>query len=324
LVDGEWIDRYTVALAEWGGRLIRKGFVLEDPEDNHPMAWYRIVDPSDGSDADAAETQKLWQQTMRHLPKFPGRTREIDGQSYLSFSDYRKWRGRRARWDLKSGCREGIAVIHWNQWVEAHSDDAPTVADVKVGKLNCHSERVRLHICPGSEELEEEVGRRKSLLESLRVRKSGSGSGERFDERARSWKRLTETFVLELYTLRQAIDTIGRRYFDGHQALFPGAVEVFDQLVDHAEQLVGFYNEDLANRLESQVRLLGETESEKPEARLVINLAGLIGKIGEPANAEADYLVDMAKAEALSLMGETKKGLEFADRHIRQADTITK
>ena len=94
------------------------------------------------------------------------------------------------------------------------------------------------------------------------------------------------------------------------------AVERFDQLVNHAEQLVGFYSEYLASRLENQLRLLSETELEKPEARLVNDLVDIAGKIGGPANDEATYLVDMAKADALSLMGEAEKELEFADRHI--------
>jgi len=48
LVDGEWIDRYTVELAEWGARIMEKGFLLEEPEDQHAMAWQRIVDSDSG------------------------------------------------------------------------------------------------------------------------------------------------------------------------------------------------------------------------------------------------------------------------------------
>jgi len=54
LVDGDWIDRYTAELAEWGARLVEKGFLLEDSDDGHPMAWQRIINPEDGSEADAA------------------------------------------------------------------------------------------------------------------------------------------------------------------------------------------------------------------------------------------------------------------------------
>ena len=41
LVDGDWIDRYILELAEWGARLVEKGLFLEESHDNHPMAGTR-------------------------------------------------------------------------------------------------------------------------------------------------------------------------------------------------------------------------------------------------------------------------------------------
>ena len=94
LVDGDWIDRYTVELAEWGARIMEKGFLLEEPQDNHPLAWHRIIDPADGSEVDVVVTEKLWQQTKKHVVRFPGRTKEIDGRAYLGLEDYLTRRGR--------------------------------------------------------------------------------------------------------------------------------------------------------------------------------------------------------------------------------------
>ena len=54
MVDGDWIDNYMVELAEWGARIREREFLLEEPEDNHPMAWHGIIDPKDGSEVDAA------------------------------------------------------------------------------------------------------------------------------------------------------------------------------------------------------------------------------------------------------------------------------
>ena len=85
-------------LAEWGARLLEKGLLLEETDDNHPMAWHRITDQEFDSQAESAVTMKLWQQTKKHLAGFPGRSRVIDGRPYLSFDDYLKWRGR--RWNL--------------------------------------------------------------------------------------------------------------------------------------------------------------------------------------------------------------------------------
>ena len=110
LVDGKWIDRYIVELAEWGARLVQRGYRLEEPEDQHPLAWQRIVDPEDGSAVDHAATTSLWQQTRKRLVRFQGRTKVIDDRQFLSFADYLKWRGRRVKGDLKAGMATGLAL----------------------------------------------------------------------------------------------------------------------------------------------------------------------------------------------------------------------
>ena len=86
LVDGEWIDGYVVALAEWGARLIQKGYVLEESQDGHPFAWYRVLDP-EASESGIQVREKLWQQSQKHLSGFPVGTREIGERLYLSWAD---------------------------------------------------------------------------------------------------------------------------------------------------------------------------------------------------------------------------------------------
>ena len=111
LVNGEWIDGYIVELAEWGARLVEKGLLLEESGDYHPMAWKRIINQEHGSEACAAVSMKLWQQTRKRLAAFPGSTRVIDERQYLNFADYLKWWGRRNKGDLKSGMRRGLRVL---------------------------------------------------------------------------------------------------------------------------------------------------------------------------------------------------------------------
>ena len=134
----------TVELAEWGARLVQKAFLLEESEDNHPMAWQRIINQKHGSEADATVTMRLWHQNRKHLAGFPGRTKEIDGRPYLSFKDYLKWRGRRAKGDLDSGLGTGFDVAKWNQWVdEQGGEGVATLAGVKPGKLTCYLDGYR-------------------------------------------------------------------------------------------------------------------------------------------------------------------------------------
>ena len=65
-------------------------------------------------------------------------------------------------------------------------------------------------------------------------------------------------FLPETYTLRGAITSINQRYFDGHQILFPGAAEGFDQLLASVEKLVDIYNDALAGEIGRLERLLDE------------------------------------------------------------------
>ena len=44
LTEGEWIDAYVVALAEWGTRFVQKGYLLGEADDGHPFAWYQVLD----------------------------------------------------------------------------------------------------------------------------------------------------------------------------------------------------------------------------------------------------------------------------------------
>ena len=317
LVDGDWIDAYVVELAEWGARLVEKGFVLEESEDNHPMAWQRIIDQEDGSEADAAVTKKLWQQTNKHLLSFPGRTRVVDEREYLSFADYLKWKGRRNKGNLKSRMRTGLAVSAWNQWLEAQGGEGvATLAEVKVGKVNSYLDGYQCRVYRDAGELAEEVSRRQSLLESLQVGKRDNSDDERFRQRVGHWKESALGFLPEIYTLRRAINSISQRYFDGQEALFPEVAEGFAQLLASAEKLVDIYNEALAEDVERLERLLMEMGYGQDESSLTIDLAGLIEDVQGAAREQVAHMVDMAKADALDLLGETRQAFDLVDRHV--------
>ena len=314
LVGGDWIDRYTVELAEWGARITRKGFLLEESEDYHPMAWHRIIDPEDGSEVDTAITRKLWQQTRKHLAEFPGRTSVIDERPYLSFEDYLKWRGRRNKDYLKSSMGTGVVISQWNQWVEKHGGEGEaTLNEIKVGMLDCYLDGSRYRLFGYAGELLEELSLRESLLESLAMQKLDQ---DRFRQRVEHWNELARRILPEIYTVRGAIASINQRYCEGQGILFPSVAEGFDEMLALVDKVVNMFNESLAGAIERLERPLVETGDGGDKSPLTIELAELIESVPGAAKEQVSYLVDMAKADALDVLGETRQALELVDRHV--------
>ena len=82
------------------------------------------------------------------------------------------------------------------------------------------------------------------------------------------------------------------------------------------EKTVDIYNHDLAVDIERLERLLIETGGGEPESPLPIDLAVLTEKIQNAAKAQVAYMVDMAKAEVLDLLGETRQAFELVDQDV--------
>ncbi len=213
--------------------------------------------------------------------------------------------------------RTGPVVSPWNQWVEAQGgEEGATLGGVKVKMLSCYLDGYRYRVCPTSEELAEGLSRRWSLLVSLQVGKQDGSDVGGFRQRVEQWKEAALGFLPEIYTLRRAITSISQRYFDGQEGLFPDVAEGFDQLLASAKKSVGIYNEALAGEIERMVWLLNETGEGTDETPLTIDVAGLIVSVQGVAKEQVAYMVDMAKAVALDLLGENRQAFELVDRHV--------
>jgi len=316
LVEGVWLDRYVVALAEWGARLQAKGYKLQEPEDSHPLAWYRVVDPETGAEADAIVLKKLWEQTEKHLARFSGRTRDIQGRPYLHFQDYIRWRGRKTKGALESSLRRGLVLSRWNRWVAANDGkESARIDGVKISFLASYLEGYRYHLCRDSADEVEEKRRRESLLEDLRGWRPGSRSDGRYHRRIGDWKEMAERFLCEVYSLRQTADAISQRYFDGHQALFPSEVADFAKLVERIEKLAEWYNEDFANEPGQRI---GSSQEGLPAVKPsnLIETTSLEERVAPAARQHTTFLVDMAKAEVLDALGENQAAVTVIDRHV--------
>ena len=161
-------------------------------------------------------TKKLWQQTGKHLDRFPGRTREIRGKQYLNWEDYLSWRGRRVKGNISSGLSPGLTMSRWNQWVEEQGGKGKaTLAETQVGKLACRAEGYQYQVQEGSEGLDLERRQRQGLLKSLELNRPGRNAEKRFFERVRHLKELAHEFLTELYTLRRVINSVTQLYLKG-------------------------------------------------------------------------------------------------------------
>ena len=260
---------------------------------------------------------KLWQQTRKHLAGFRGRARVVDEREYVNFEDYVKWKGRRNKGELKSGMRTGPVVSSWNQWVEAQGGEGvATLGGVKVEKLSCYLDGYRYRVWPTSDQLAEQLSWRRSLLISLQVGKQDGSDVGGFRQRVEHWKEAALGFLPEIYTLRRAIASISQRYFDGQEGLFPDVAEGFDQLLASAKKSVGIYNKALAEDIERLGIPLIETGEGQRESPLYIDFARLIENVQGTAREQVAYMVDMAKADALDLLGESRQGFELVNRHV--------
>jgi len=67
----------------------------------------------------------------------------------------------------------------------------------------------------------------------------------------------------------------------------------------------------LARDIERLERLFNETGDGQDESQLTIDLAGLVEAVQRVAKEQVANLVDMAKADALDLLGETRQELSW-------------
>jgi len=72
----------------------------------------------------------------------------------------------------------------------------------------------------------------------------------------------------------------------------------------------------MAGSIERVERLLNETGDEQTASRLKIDLAGLIENVQGAAKGQVAFMVDLAKADALVLLGENRQAFELVDRHV--------
>ena len=289
LVEGEWLDRHIVMLAEVGAILTDKGYQPKETNDHHPLAWPHYLD-SANNEIDKKEIRSNFIRADRHLKKFPGRTKESDGRQYINFADYCAWHGRRVKDDLQSCTSEGFMTASWNEWVDAKKGKRD-LAGVPIERLECYVQEHDYLLC--SDGTEEHLKRRELLVSTTSKKES-----PKLKEEIAFWKEMAGTLLLNLYGFRQATTTIRQRYFDGEEIMFSDSVKTQADLIKYAEDLIIEFNSRIAKQ---------------PEDKL--DLEVLRTSADKTVTGRVSYLVDMAKAEALNVLGENRAAVELVERH---------
>jgi hypothetical protein len=290
LIDGEWLDRHVLMLAEVGAIAAAKGYQLKKTNDEHPLAWPRFLD-SNGVEIDQEEINSLCRKADRHLKKFPGSRKEIDGRLYLHFEDYCSWCGRKVKTNLRSCVSAGFLTASWNAWIDAQGEN-PTMAEVPVHRLEYWLEEQDYIVCPAG--TGERLKRRESLLNVM-----GSPRLEQLNGKADFWRQLAGASLTNLYAFQQAVITIRQRYFDGVELLFPDLDRSLADLTKHTEELITSFNDQVIKKSEDK-----------------IDIQVLRQSAGKIAVERISYIVDMAKAEALDALGENRAAVELIERHL--------
>ena len=154
-----------------------------------------------------------------------------------------------------------------------------------------------------------ELRKREKLLASLSAGKAGSDGESRPRGKAQQWREMAEDYLDELYALQVTFDSINQRYFESQHGLFPGSAHALPQLVEQAEKLVDLYNRDLAADLELMDNTADGHDGQGSEDRHTIDQSNLRSRTDGAATDQTAYLVDMAKAEALDVMGATERAV---------------
>jgi hypothetical protein len=131
-------------------------------------------------------------------------------------------------------------------------------------------------------------------------------------ERWHAWREGSAALVGRLYAAEEARLLLERRYLEGHAALFPDAVEEWEQLRDSTERLAS---------LGDALRPLMEGRRRAPRSAGVgapcLDLVALRSGARSRTPALASRLVDEARAATLDVLGDTEGATSIAARRLR-------
>lgn len=347
LVEGEWIDRAVLELAEGGALLKEKGFRIQSTEDDHPLAWDIIYLPrTDGCETKEAsfdEVEDVLLQARKNLARFKGRTKKIGGRDYLHFEDYCKWPHRKTRGNLKAtdSIEQGVVAESWNAWVESKGGPGKAeLAGVKVGRIDPDVDRSTFVVVETPRAAYEKRSKRNGVICLLRrlMRNIAEFSKptHRHDadtnesslahlSRVRSWRARAITLSAEIYTTKLAVEAIEKRYFDGHGILFGTPAELLKLNIVILEHVIKLYNEVICPcyglRMDNKRAAAAKTQDSGNFAALFqsggrIDLGEIKRRVQPHVTKRVEEHVDLAKATTLTRLGRGDEARDLLAKHL--------
>jgi hypothetical protein len=311
LLDGCWLDREVLALAEWRVELQRLGYGESGRLDEHPCALDGFVPPTGQEDASLA----LLAEARTRLAAFPGRTRTTNACVHVHVDDYQRWRDRRLK--QLPAPEPGIVVASFNAWAEAQGGDGHArVAGVPVGPLRCWAQDEPIAVVEAEQAMQLQANRR-ALLEQLRP---ADGVDPEHDAagrlgRAHRFRAVLVEYLCELYANRDAFAAIAHRYLGPVDPLYPESREGLNGFIDAAEEMTESFNRVLAPQLDTLSRLHADEPGTPRTWR--IDLAQVLGRSEVIRALDERFFLDHARAETLDNIGRGREGQALMAQYLR-------
>lgn len=297
LVDGRWIDRRLLELAEYAALLRSRGYRLQDPPDNHPLEPL-LVENSSGSPPGEQELLCIRNEAKRRLRQLRVRTKEICGQVYVDIEEYRNWAGRAVTGELKP--MRGIHVVRWKRRVESLGGEGRAeIAGVKLHRLRAPFGSSDFIACEDETEFARRSETRSLLLEKIH------GEGRSAVGGPASLSLLREEIAAALIDLLASRELVKRmeQQFDGHQFVFRKTKERLARQFTSIEKLVAEFN---------LMSILAEAQGESGSAGLQIDPDSAEISAEERSETMFNTIKLRAEASALESLGRHAAAMTIA------------
>ncbi len=319
LLDGRWVDRTVLELAEFGVILNDRGWTPQATDDSHPLAFQHFVqaDPEGRpSPVDDASWHDARQAATDRVRSYRGRCRRFGRRPYVNLSLYQRWRARTLGVRLDALTEHGFRVSSWNDWLKSQGRD--------VALAGCWAEPIEPLQDPEVWSVHDNRTARRlqtyrtMLLQDLRFSALGGSESDAGEQARIRWRRLAEDAVTAAEGVAAAAESISTAHFRGHEMVpieCPGyldfcrtklrnLVRSFDTLSEKREPLQAYFDDRICPQNRESACSLDERDAIERIEKNILHLAERMVR----------QIVLEARCEAVESMGEAFAAKQLYDQ----------